>query len=695
MKPHIRYPYLFIIFMCMEILSSIHIYAQTPQNLKEVTVVASRTTNTAEGYITNLRGSDIAKGKPVVDVLGFLPNISKENNTIKINGLPVSKIFIDGVKISGIKELGNIPGENIDRIQVKYLAGADQKSSLSGGVIMITLRRPPQGGYYGNISLDADMHRSYGFGQANIGGMVNYRINNLSIYDNLNLGFQRTREESGEWLYGPTLNSVLEEVSKSHGFNIRNRLSVTRQLKSGAQIGGSYYIASNMPRISSSTDNDGGFSSIHSTINTLVQEGTLKFSKELGKRGVSLEVTADYYNRHSNKDTDYDDESHSPFSQNNKNSLNLWKLKADILYPFSKGLVWKFGISSQWINSKFTPGSLTENDRFILSDVPARTTGFTPLVYASAQGIVWKLKYSAGINWQLNRIGYTDCKENVTSHNTQWAFNPTLQIMMPFGAKRNHAVMLNYKHTLNDIPYAAISSVVNWSDAYNYTVGNPHLKALSADMIMAALALFRNKLNITALYAHTHNRIYWQTFQDTSNPDVFFSKPINISGENVWGIGAEWIQKPIKWWQFKLSGRVEITPENNIIDGIHYDRTRIKEYFSLNNNFSFTNNWGGMLNANVEPTYTSLDRTYHTVYDISGRIFKSFLKRKLQLAVDFTAAGNRRKITRQVGENRITRKFTTPVQYIGFSLTWKFSGGKKVNVDVVEGIQEYQEIKDH
>ena len=59
-------------------------------------MVASRTTNNAEGYTTNLRGTNIAKGKPTADVLGFLPNISRENGNFKINGLAVSEIYVDG-----------------------------------------------------------------------------------------------------------------------------------------------------------------------------------------------------------------------------------------------------------------------------------------------------------------------------------------------------------------------------------------------------------------------------------------------------------------------------------------------------------------------------------------------------------------------------------------------------------------------
>lgn len=670
-------------------------FAQKSKELQEVTVVASRTTNNAEGYTTNLKGANIAKGKPTTDVLGFLPNISHENGNFKINGLAVSEIYVDGVKLSDISELNNIPGEMIDKVQVKYLAGSDQNAALSGGTIMITLRRPPEGGYYGNVALNADWYRSCGFGNEGVSGLFNYRYKNLSIYDNLYIGADKLEENSEQWLTGPDLNTVIEETSKSHGFNLRNRLSLTQQFKSGAQLGGSYLIATTRPRPTSSSIVNETLSSFDKRSNMLAQEGTIKFSLPLNNRGTSMELTADYYNRHSDDNANYLIDNELIGSQADESNLNLWKVKADFLYPHSRKLAWKFGASAQWITSEFTPSAVVESNRFELSDIPTKTTGFTPIVYAAAQGMVWKLRYSAGLNWQLNRIGYTDREQHVTNHNTQWSINPTVQVMMPFGARMNHAVMLNYKRTLSDIPYTAISSVINWADAYNYSVGNPNLKAQSADMVMAGLSLFRNKLNFTAVYAHAHDRIYWQTFQDPSNTDVFYTKPVNISGQGVWGIGAEWMEAPVKWWRFKLSGRVEITPENTTINGVLYNKTRFKEYFYFNNNFTFSNGWGGMLNANFEPTFRTLDRTYHAVYNVSGQIYKTFLGDNLQVALDFTAVGNRRKLDRQVGANKVSYKYTTPVQYIGISVAWNFSGGKKVDVNVVDGIQEYRETKDN
>lgn len=669
--------------------------AQKEHHLQDVTVVASRTTNNAEGYTTTLRGTDVAKGKPAADVLPFLPNISRESGNFKINGLAVSEIYVDGVKLSDISELDNIPGEMIDKVQVQYLAGADQNAALSGGTIRITLCRPPEGGFYGSVTANADWYRSCGFGNEGVGGMFNYRYKNLSVYDNLYLGAFKLEENAEQWQTGPAFQTVITEITNSRGFDFRNRLSLTQQFNSGAQLGGSYLISMYRPRPTSFSMSDNMVSAIDKRINTIAQEGTLKFSLPLNKRGAAMELIADYFNRSSNEHADYSMENNVVGATYDKSNLNLWKFKADFLYPRSRRLSWKFGASVQWISSTFTPSATLENDRFNVSDIPTETTGVTPIVYAAAQGMFWKLRYSAGINWQLNRISYENRDAGVKNHNTQWAINPTIQIMMPFGSKMNHALMLNYKKTLSDIPYSAISSVINWDNAYSYTVGNPDLKAQSADMVMAGLSLFRNKINVTTIYAHSHDRIYWETFQSTDNPDVFYTKPVNISGQGVWGIGAEWIEAPLKWWKFKLSGRIEITPENTTIANIHYGKTRLKEYFYFNNNFRFSNGWEGMVNVNFEPTYRTLDRTYHAVYNVNGQIYKSFLNDNLQVAVDFTPIGNRRKLDRYAGMNKVSYKYTTPVQYVGLSFTGNFSGGRQVNVNVVDGIQDYHETKDN
>ena len=51
-----------------------------------------------DGYITNLKGMNIVKGKPAASILSFLPNISFEEGKFKINGLSVSEIYVEWCK---------------------------------------------------------------------------------------------------------------------------------------------------------------------------------------------------------------------------------------------------------------------------------------------------------------------------------------------------------------------------------------------------------------------------------------------------------------------------------------------------------------------------------------------------------------------------------------------------------------------
>lgn len=378
--------------------------------------------------------------------------------------------------------------------------------------------------------------------------------------------------------------------------------------------------------------------------------------------------------------------------------MGMYKLSVDLINPRSQKLVWRYGASVQYITSDYTPApyAMDGSGRFQTSLIPTRTSGLTPLAYVSAMGQVWKIRYSAGVNFQWNKISYETLDDDgAKSSDSQWGINPTVQLMMPLGKNGKHALMLNYKRTLDDIPYAAISSTVRWSDPYNYTVGNPDLKSPAADMVIAGASLFRNLLNLMAVYGHSKNAIYWETKQSLAASDVFYTMPVNLPAANMYGVGAEINWTPVKPWTTKLSGRLEIHPEDVTLGGVYYGDRRLRQYYAMYNTFSFKHGWGGMLNLMLEPTYKTYDRTYHTVYNIGGQVYKTVCKDKLQLTFTFNALGDRRRYDRHANGYKVTYDFTTPVQDIGISLVWRFSGGKSVNVNAVEsGSQDFKEIKD-
>lgn len=670
--------------------------------LDEVSVVTSRTQHNANGYTVSLRSSEITKGKQSSDALVFLPGVSNEDGNYKINGLPVSEIYVDGAKLTSFDELKNLPAEMIDKVKVNYLAGSNQNAALTGGTIEILLRQPPQGGYYGALTGGATLYPSYGFSNENIGGVVYYRYKNLSIYDNLSLNFNQPKETAEQTIRNEStdLRTEVEEDTRYEGYIFNNRLSLTQQINDKNSIGGSYYIATNKLNTTSTTlgnDVNAIQAMIDGRSTYFDQEATLKYTSILSRRGTTLDIIGDYFNRQSESKSDYSYSDNTASMAEDESALNMYKLSVDLTDPRSQKLVWKYGASVQYITSDYMPmpSSVNGSDRFQTSLIPTRTSGLTPLAYASAMGQFWKVRYSVGVNFQLNRIGYETLDEGTKSSDIQWGINPTVQLMMPLDKNGMHALMLNYKRTLDDIPYAAISSTTRWSDPYNYTVGNPDLKSPTADMVMAGASLFRNLLNLTAIYMHTKGNIYWETLQSPTSSDVFYTTPINLSSAEMFGAGAEINWTPVRPWTMKLSSRLEIHPEDMTLGGSYYGETRLRQYYTMYNTFSFKHGWGGMLNFMFEPTYKTYDRIYHTVYNIGGQIYKNMCKDKLQLTLTFNALGDRRKYDRYANGNKVTYNYTTPVQNIGLSLIWRFSGGKSVNVNAVEnGSQSFKEVKD-
>ena len=82
-------------------------------------------------------------------------------------------------------------------------------------------------------------------------------------------------------------------------------------------------------------------------------------------------------------------------------------------------------------------------------------------------------------------------------------------------------------------------------------------------------------------------------------------------------------------------------------------------------------------------------------HNIGGQIYKTMCKDKLQLTLTFNALEDRCKYDRYANGNKVTYNYTAPVQNIGISLVWRFSGGKSVNVNAVEnGLQSFKEVKD-
>lgn len=683
-----------IVFLSICFFTATSYSQKNSEQLSEVTVIASRTIQKADGYVVNLRGSDITKGKPAIDALQLLPSISYESKSLKINGLGVSEIYLDGLKLNDYSELDNIPADMIDKVEVRYFSGANQNTSQAGGSIWITLRRPPEGGFTGSLGGNAKAIRRNGVSHESLYGVINGRYGKVSFYDYTSASWMQYKEWQTQTISSPSETTHMNTMVNTHNGAPSNRLSLTYDFNKRTYLAASYYVASQSRRQNSLTKAEWTNETVDQRNSVTANGGTLKLNSQLNEKGLTLTVIGDYlsYINRSNQLFHTSSSESSPFHY--KNSTEMWEAYAYVDVPINQTMAFNGGVSAKIISIHYRPDKYLNSDRFDSSGISTNTSGLTPMAFASLRGAFGQLRYSAGLNWMLNKIEYEPLDGSERTKNTQWAINPTVQVMYPFGAGNKHSFSISYKHILDKIPYSAISSLVRWEDAYNYSVGNPDLKATTEHFVMAGVNLFNNLLNLNASYFYDNNAITWETFADANNENVFYTKPVNYDGEQSWALRAELNVKPLKPWRLKFITRFSLNPEDVTIGNVHYDKTRFRHIYILNNSFSFKNGWNAMINADIEPTFHSLDRTYHTVYKVQGNISKLLLNNNLEVGVNFTPVSKRRKLDRRTNGTTVTLHYTNPEYAVGLNLRWFFRGGKQVKTNIAVGTQDYEETVD-
>lgn len=673
----------------------IHLYAKA-LGVKEVSVSASRIVQHTMGYTANLASSPIVKGKNTSDALMFLPGITKERGVLHINGLPVSEVYVNGIKITSNDELNRLAADMIDAVKVDYIAGSNVNASTGGGVIHISLRKIADRNYYGSLSAEGIIHKGNGIDDESLNGTIYYRYKKLHIYDNLSLPWFQYLETGEQTFYDKQSNREARSSERNNvvGNNFANRLSLVQQLTPRSSLSLSYYISSNHSHSYKNTYAAGNHVEIDPYKRLLEQEVTTKYTTPVGKSKVMADLTIDYYHRDAKTTTDFLVNEEKRGGSEDKQYNDLWKGSLDFSQPVGKNVL-SYGGAVQIVGQQFTP--MMVNDvagAFFASNMRTKVSGLTPYVYAQLMGSLKSLRYSLGLNWQMNRIVYSEDETATSSKNIQRGLSPSLVLMAPLNKRGSSTFRLVYKHVLDNIPYSAISSTIRWSDASNYSVGNPGLKAPTNDMLMISFSFLKNILSLTGIYMHSHNSIYWETVNSPESGNILYTHPINLAGIGVYGTGAELTLHPLKSWMLKANGRLELHMEDVSLDGVRYDKNRIRQYYTLYNSYTFASGWGGMLNMLVEPTFKNLDRVYHTVYNVTGKVYKTLLQDQVELGLSFALVGRERRYSRQTSLYTSTFNNTTAVPYIGMSIKWNFEKGKRSAVQKLIGNQGYTEIKD-
>lgn len=666
----------------------VQLHAST-QQMTALTIAGKAFIDNENGYTLHTNQT----GMQASDMLGALPHLSLRDNHYYIDGQQTTGIYVDGQPINGLGELCHLSSDMISQVKVDYLSRT----------VRIILRRPKPSGFYGSVDGSAFFLRNEGYSDRSFGAVWYSRHGGLSIYDRYGVEIHEATDEFFQMTSSPNSANATQGFISPERTLLSNRLSLTQQFNERHSLGISYYTASNeMTAYSNTYDTGNGNSS-----NTYYEgnnhyndhEGTLRYDALLGHRNLGLHLIADVYKRNT-KARDLSLYGAGVGTESGESpSILLERYSAEMDIPKRAHLGGRVGIDVRGFSSSFDPDQFVSNFKGATTlTYPLKVDGWMPQIFGEAQGQWKSLMLDAGCRLQANLATYrigdfyetdipTSTEVQQISDYQQWSVSPYLRLTYPFGHDKRHHLTLSYQHELEEIPYVVMSPFIRWSDAFNYSVGNPELRAPRFHLAMLSASFWQDALHLSAGYKKERNEIFWQSFASQGQKDIFYTRPTNLSATQAFTMHAESRIRPLPCWQLKAEVTLDIRPENQTMHDVRYDQLRLHQHYALRNDLHFEKGWTASANFTLEPTYHIYDRTYHTQYMLSGKVGKAFFRNRLQASVEFDALGNRRHLDRQIGNVSTCFKHTNPVQSIGIRLAWNFSGGKKVKVRTTEGEQ--------
>lgn len=644
--------------------------------LDEVTVVRKRIRYNAQGYTAQLH----AEGLQAAEALTYLPNVMREGDNLYVHGLRVSEIFLDGMPIGGLEELEHLQGDMIEEVRIDY----------QPCVIYIALRQPAEGGFYGSVHgelIGQGEHNDYG----SAGAVWYSRHKGLSLYNRLQVDTKNYTEEFTNIYAQPQAINVYTGETESSNRLVTNRFSINREFNRHHTLGASLYLAYNGGKASSEMhriERNYYFEGENQHSDT---ELTLKYCYTYGYRNSTIDVLLDVFDRR----TQTENLSLYGFGVGTElgesPSITLWRGMVESRQVLSERIQMLSRLDLR------SHSSLYDADKYNSNFLGAPTIQGILLqrgtmVNGSIEVLAsWqRLQFSVGLWAKLNHT------EAVEVHKTwsQHCLSPHLRVEFPLDVEGQNQLALSWQRRLDDIPYAAQSPAMRWSDPFNFSMGNVELQAPITSTLMLNASLWRGRLNLTSACSKVEKEIYWQTSIAQGQTDVFYTQPVNVDQLRLWSLQGELNLHPASWWQLKAAAQLTWRMEDATVGDEHYAEHHLQQRYTMDHNFHFGHGWMASLHGEYEPRHSLYERTYHATWHLGGEVQKGWLDNRLQTSLLFVALGRNRHLDRRIDGSYICYQYRTPLQQLGLRVTWNFRGGHKVKVGTVEGGLRYEENRE-
>lgn len=667
--------------------------------LNVVNVVASRPfiEQKVDKLVVNVSNSATGAGATALELLQKVPGVIIVDDHVSLAGKTGVVIMIDG-KPSPYTDmealLKDIPGSNIDQIEVISNPGAQYDASGSAGIINLVLKKNKKYGltgsyilgsgysYYSQQDVNSNDHAYYRYsGSLNL----SYKTTKWDFFGNVDFLHRNVFEVNNyDRVIGDDI--FIQKNSYPYFYNTTNyRFGTDYQINKKSTIGiliagnqrngyGTSTTYTNENNVHTNSPIDSFVTTNLTNIHRFNLTGNLNYTYKIDTIGNLFTTDLDYSDyKYTNTENINIPTSNTSYYQLGQNPLNYYTLKANYTHPFPGGakLDVGFKISKVDINNNllFTRNNIVDT---------AQTNQFkyneaVQAAYVSLGKKYETFEYQIGIRAE-NTSTNGELEGNTVLNRKYLQLFPSILLSKKLDAKWD--LNFAYSRRVDRPQFVLLSPFSYYIDSLTYSKGNPGLLPQVTNTAKLTLH-YENAYFLSVNYSRTTNTIYEQAPEQIG--DITYTQPDNLGVHN--NIVTE-LNIPLTLGS-GISGYGDVQGIYNKYNTSYLGGTYDQDKFSYQVNLDLNIKLSSSIKAEVNGFYTSGSlNEFMTVNSFSGvnlGLQKSVLKNKGKISFSANDIFYQNGTVSTVKYQNIDTQYFYRDDSRNFRLTFSYSFGSNSN----------------
>lgn len=596
--------------------------------------------------IVNVSDNIAGNNNTMLDVMKNVPGVVVAGDKISLAGSTNLTILINGktTKYMDMSSLlKDMPGDNIEKVEVIHQPGAEFDAAGSGPIINVVLKKNSLFGTFGSVNSGFSKGDTWRYktgasfthyqGSVNISGSVGYQnsdynsLMDLDRYTGTDFHDQTSRNEQSFQSYKGDLN-IEWDINNRHKVGIQSRFinyDLDNLVKTDLDI-----IHPNNSIESSFTRNDR---------DAFWQLGSVNpyYTFEIDSLGQKLEFDFNYIQFGSKDESNMverDIDNNVVMNQNRTNQPGDTKItvaKLDYTYPFSKYLKLQIGSKYSFadLDNDYQAEVLQQNNVWERSNQSNHYLFNETIIAGYGKLSFNKDKWSGTMG-----LRYEDSKSNGKSIGLDTVLTRDIANFFPSASISREIIknlkgIIAYSYRLERPDYASLNPFRNSLDAHTFEVGNPDLRAEYTHSMKFSLA-YQNQPFFNVEYKKTSDPIT-QTYEQNDETGEASRSHDNLDIKNEFGVSLFF---PLDFIP-KVSGYGGMMVNNKFFDTKYLDDTYELSKWDMTAFLQMNIKLPWKILAELSGYYTSggLEGVmrYDYMYGASAGVSRKFLDNRLKV----------------------------------------------------------------